>query len=52
MPADDHRRFRLLTTWDVYAKPKDELYKTRYSLSDQAHGLFNDDTLIFMRTLI
>ena len=26
MPADDHRRFRLLTTWDVYAKPKDELY--------------------------
>ena len=26
MPADDHRRFRLLTTWNVYAKPKDELY--------------------------
>ena len=20
MPADDHRRFRLLTTWDEYAK--------------------------------
>ena len=27
MPADDHRRFRLPTTWDVYTKPKDEFYK-------------------------
>ena len=26
MPADDHRRFRLPTTWDEYAKPKDEFY--------------------------
>ena len=27
MPADNHRRFRLLTTWDAYTKPKDKFYK-------------------------
>ena len=26
MPADDHRRFRLPTTWDEYAKLKNEFY--------------------------
>ena len=26
LPADDHRRFRLLTTWDEYARLKDEFY--------------------------
>ena len=26
LPADDHRRFRLPTTWDEYTKPKDEFY--------------------------
>ena len=26
MPADNYRRFRLPTTWDEYAKPKNEFY--------------------------
>ena len=26
LPADDYKRFRLPTTWDEYAKPKNEFY--------------------------
>ena len=53
LPADDHRRFRLPTTWDEYAKPKNEFYNEHVTpLVNRAHGLFNDYTLMLMRTFI